>query len=104
MKKLMFMAVISGLLLSSTAAFAGKITLTVDFGGSKVKFRQIDTETTAVCAFKRMVANRLNLDVKKFNLRRSGTIMDQDKMLSDLRLHAGSFIKVQEVGYSSQCR
>ncbi|UTW59974.1 hypothetical protein KFE96_06620 [Kordiimonas sp. SCSIO 12603] len=104
MKKFLNAFLVGGLLISSTAAFAGKVTLTVEFDRAKIKFRQIDTEVTPVCTFKRMVAERLNIKMKEFNLRRSGSLLRADNMLSDHRIHSGSIIKVEKVSYSSQCR
>ncbi len=103
MKHIFKAFLVGGLLVSSTAVFASTVTVTVLYDGAEMKFRRIDNETTPVCTFKRMVAEKAGLKMKKFDLYKGSTKLQDRKMLKGHNIYSGTKLNIRTVSNSRQC-
>lgn len=101
MKKLIIGAALIAVVASSAANAATRVL--VFKGDAKLKISVDDLKTESVCSFKKKVADKFDLKMKKFELRKSGIRLNEDKTLSGAGIHSGTKIEVKDVSHSFQC-
>ena len=102
MKKLMAIVCCVGTLVASSTTQAGD-KVNVEFAGTAERLDVGDVKKTSVCMLKDLVANRFDLNAKKFDLVKSGVKLRDDKTLYGVNVRNYNKVQVKEVSYSSQC-
>ncbi|PCI59455.1 MAG: hypothetical protein COB37_11455 [Kordiimonadales bacterium] len=101
MKKLLLVSALATIVVSTAAYAATRIE--VFKGDARVKISVDDLKTESVCSFKATVADKFDMSMKKFDLRKNGSKLGEGKTLYGAGVRFGNKIEVKDNTHSFQC-
>ena len=101
MKKLLITAAVAAAFVAPAASARDKVT--VEYNGQSEKMYMESIKEMSVCAFKRQVSEKFDIKMKKFDLKKSGTKLNEDKTLYGAYVRNNGKVQVVEKSHSNQC-
>jgi|GEM_PF-2968622 len=102
MKRLVLTTALAAVMAGPVAAGSSDFVY-VAFGELKERIKTGDLDEASVCSVKRMVSEKFNLEMKKFELVKGGRKLNGDKTLGGDHVYNGTTLEIKPVSHSWQC-
>lgn len=90
-------------LFASTAVAAKNNNVYVEYNGEKERFMKLDFDTLSVCSFKQQVADQFGLNMRKFDLLRGSSVLNESRTMDGAFVINSTTLTVREKSNSTQC-